>query len=34
MRPNVTQSDKMSHWVDMLRSHYNWCLKDMVSLGT
>jgi len=21
----------MSHWVDMLRSHYNWCLNDRIS---
>ncbi|WP_445301965.1 helix-turn-helix domain-containing protein [Microcoleus sp. N9_B4] len=25
LRPNRTQDSKMSHWVDMLRSHYNWC---------
>jgi putative transposase len=21
----------MSHWVDMLRSHYNWCLNDRIT---
>ena len=28
LRPNQTQELKMSNWVDMLRSHYNWCLND------
>ena len=30
LRPNSTQDAKMSHWVDMLRSHYNWCLNDRI----
>ncbi|MHC5718590.1 MAG: helix-turn-helix domain-containing protein [Nostoc sp.] len=28
MRPNVTQSNKMGGWLDMLRSTYNWSLAD------
>lgn len=28
LQPNVTQSNEMSRWIDMLRSHYNWCLND------
>ncbi len=31
LRPNTTQSTKMSNWVDMLRSHYNWCLNDRLT---
>jgi putative transposase len=31
LQPNVTQSTEMSRWVDMLRSHYNWCLSDRIS---
>jgi len=31
LRPNQTQSLKMSQWVDMLRSHYNWCLNDRIT---
>jgi putative transposase len=31
LRPNQTQDLKMSHWVDMLRSHYNWCLNDRIT---
>ncbi|QSJ20205.1 transposase [Nostoc sp. UHCC 0702] len=31
LRPNITQSAKMSNWVDMLRSHYNWCLNDRLT---
>lgn len=31
LRPNRTQDSKMSHWVDMLRSHYNWCLNDRIT---
>ena len=31
LRPNQTQSSKMSGWVDMLRSHYNWCLNDRIT---
>ncbi|MCC3428315.1 MAG: transposase [Microcoleus sp. PH2017_01_SCD_O_A] len=30
LRPNQTQDLKMSNWVDMLRSHYNWCLNDRI----
>lgn len=30
MRPNQTQSSKMSAWIDMLRSQYNWCLNDRI----
>ncbi|WP_293278714.1 helix-turn-helix domain-containing protein [Microcoleus sp. PH2017_31_RDM_U_A] len=30
LRPNKTQDLKMSNWVDMLRSHYNWCLNDRI----
>lgn len=31
LRPNTTQSTKMSNWIDMLRSHYNWCLNDRLT---
>ncbi|MGL5063654.1 MAG: transposase [Microcoleus sp.] len=31
LRPNQTQDLKMSQWVDMLRSHYNWCLNDRIT---
>ena len=31
LRPNQTQSSKMSAWIDMLRSQYNWCLNDRIS---
>jgi len=31
LRPNQTQVLKMSVWVDMLRSHYNWCLNDRIT---
>ncbi|AFZ10431.1 transposase [Microcoleus sp. F8-D3] len=30
LRPNQTQSSKMSIWIDMLRSQYNWCLGDRI----
>jgi putative transposase len=30
LRPSQTQDLKMSNWVDMLRSHYNWCLNDRI----
>ncbi|WP_293342753.1 transposase [Microcoleus sp. CAWBG58] len=30
LRSNQTQSSKMSAWVDMLRSQYNWCLNDRI----
>ncbi|WP_169218999.1 RNA-guided endonuclease TnpB family protein [Brasilonema sp. UFV-L1] len=31
LRPNIAQQLKMSNWVDMLRSHYNWCLNDRLT---
>lgn len=31
LRPNITQSTKMANWVDILRSHYNWCLNDRLT---
>lgn len=31
LRPNQTQVLKMSAWVNMLRSHYNWCLNDRIT---
>ncbi len=31
LRPNITQQSKMGSWVDMLRSHYNWCLNDRLT---
>lgn len=31
LRPDRTQDAKMSHWLDMLRSHYNWCLNDRIT---
>ena len=31
LRPNQAQDLKMSSWVDMLRSHYNWCLNDRIT---
>jgi len=31
LRPNQTQTLKMSNWVDMLRSHFNWCLSDRIT---
>ena len=31
LRPNQTQVLKMSAWVNMLRSHYNWCLNDTIT---
>lgn len=30
LRPNRTQSSKMSAWIDLLRSQYNWCLGDRI----
>jgi putative transposase len=30
LRPNQTQTLRMSAWIDMLRSHYNWCLNDRI----
>lgn len=31
LRPNTQQSAKMDGWLDMLRSHYNWCLADRIN---
>lgn len=31
LRPNVTQSNKMDGWLDMLRSNYNWSLNDRLT---
>ncbi|MBO3459693.1 MAG: transposase [Aetokthonos hydrillicola CCALA 1050] len=31
LRPNVGQSNEMNHWLDMLRSQYNWSLADRIS---
>ena len=31
LRPNQTQELKMSNWVDMLRSHFNWCINDRIT---
>jgi putative transposase len=31
LRPNVTQSSTMNNWIDILRSHYNWCLNDRLT---
>lgn len=31
LRPNVTQSDKMDNWLNMLRSSYNWTLADRIA---
>jgi putative transposase len=31
LRPNITQQSKMLNWVDMLRTHYNWCLNDRLT---
>jgi putative transposase len=31
LRPNQTQSSKMSAWIDMLRSQYNWNLNDRIT---
>lgn len=30
-RPNVTQSNTMDNWLDMLRSQYNWSLGDRIA---
>ncbi|MFB2970566.1 RNA-guided endonuclease InsQ/TnpB family protein [Aerosakkonema sp. BLCC-F183] len=30
LRPSGSQSAKMELWLDMLRSHYNWCLADRI----
>lgn len=30
-KPNNSQSTEMVRWIDMLRSHYNWCLNDRIS---
>ncbi|MDD1424331.1 transposase [Dolichospermum sp. ST_sed2] len=31
LRPNISQSDKMDGWLDMLRSTYNWSLADRIA---
>jgi len=31
LRPNQTQDIKMSRWVNMMRSHYNWSLNDRLT---
>ncbi|RUS93290.1 hypothetical protein DSM106972_096460 [Dulcicalothrix desertica PCC 7102] len=31
LQPNESQSTGMGRWIDMLRSHYNWCLNDRIS---
>ncbi|WP_292789837.1 transposase [uncultured Nostoc sp.] len=31
LRPNITQSTKMSSWINMLRSSYNWSLADRIA---
>jgi len=30
LRPSSSQSARMDAWLDMLRSHYNWCLADRI----
>ena len=30
LRPSGSQSAKMDSWLNMLRSHYNWCLADRI----
>ena len=31
LRPSGGQAAKMDSWLDMLRSHYNWCLADRIN---
>ena len=31
LRPNDTQLNNMAHWLDMLRSQYNWSLGDRIT---
>ena len=31
LRPNISQSNKMDNWLDMLRSTYNWSLADRIA---
>jgi putative transposase len=31
LRPNQGQDSRMADWVNMLRSHYNWCLNDRIT---
>lgn len=31
LQPNVSQSNEMGRTIDMLRSHYNWCLGDRIA---
>ncbi|MGB5593510.1 MAG: helix-turn-helix domain-containing protein, partial [Crocosphaera sp.] len=30
LRPNVSQSEKIDRWLDMLRANYNWSLADRI----
>jgi Helix-turn-helix domain. len=30
LRPNQKQSIKLGQWLDLLRSSYNWCLRDRI----
>ncbi len=30
LRPNVSQSEKIDRWIDMLRANYNWSLADRI----
>ncbi len=30
LRPNISQSDKIDRWIDMLRANYNWSLADRI----
>ncbi|GET44534.1 hypothetical protein [Microseira wollei] len=30
LRPKASQSSSMGSWVNMLCSHYNWCLNDRI----
>ena len=31
LRPNQGQASKIADWINMLRSHYNWCLNDRIT---
>jgi len=31
LRPNQGQASKMADWINMLRSHYKWCLNDRIT---
>ena len=30
LRPNISQSDKIDRWINMLRANYNWSLADRI----